>query len=99
MFACEPFAVQYPDRCRSVEGKLIEDAVEELSAAATSGSWSGTAGEPMPRDLETREAARRVLAGLSRLSPACALYAEVLKDAERRIARSIEEGKRLDEED
>lgn len=94
----EPFVLRYLDRCRSVGPKLVEEAIEKLSAAAMSGSWSGTPGEPMPRDVETREAARKVLAELSRLSPAYGLYSEVLRHAEKNIARSREEGAAMDDE-
>ena len=52
------------------------------------GSWSGTVGEPMPRDIQTRDEATAILATLSRLSPAYSLYRGVLKDAERNIAKS-----------
>ncbi|MFN3688942.1 hypothetical protein [Salinarimonas sp.] len=52
----------------------------------------------MPRDVETRDAARNVLADLSRLSPAYGLYSEVLRHAEKNIARSLEEGAAMDDE-
>lgn len=98
LFTHEPFVLRYLDRCRSVGPKLVEEAIEKLSAAAMSGSWSGTPGEPMPRDVETRDAARKVLAELSRLSPAYGLYSEVLRHAEKNIARSLEEGAAMDDE-
>ena len=87
------------DRCREVGREVLKDVSEQIFTAAITGGWSGTRGEPMPRDLHAKEQATRILSGLSRLSPAYDLYRKILKAAEANIARQIEEGQRLDRDE
>jgi hypothetical protein len=82
---------RYLGRCKAVEPRLVEIAIDQLRAAAMSGSWSGTAGEPMPRDIKARDEATAILASMSRLSPAYPLYRNILEDAKRNIDRSLAE--------
>jgi transcriptional regulator with XRE-family HTH domain len=88
IFLHRDFVEHYLDTCRAGDPKLLERAIDQLEAAAVSGSWSGTVGEPMPRDLETRDEATAILASMSRLSAAYALYRDVLRDAKRNIEKS-----------
>ena len=53
--------------CKAADPELLKRAIDQLTAAAVSGSWSGTVGEPMPRDIESRDAAEAILASMSRL--------------------------------
>lgn len=100
------FPLEYPrfiqqllDRCRAVDREVLKDVSEQIFTAAITGGWSGTRGEPMPRDLHAKEQATRILSSLSRLSPAYDLYRKILKAAEANIARQIEEGQRLDRDE
>lgn len=87
------------DRCAAAGSDVLDRAISDLGAAAMSGMKSGTLGEPMPRDLAARDAAKAVLSAMPRLSPAYPLYEAILRDAERDIARSIREGEALDAEE
>lgn len=60
-----------------------------LYGAAVTGERSGTAGEPFPRDIEAKEACERILADMSRFSPAFELYEAILKNAKAEIARAL----------
>ena len=96
VFKHRGFIERYLNRCKAVEAKLVKGAIDQLGAAAMSGSWSGTPGEPMPRDIRARDDATAVLATLSRLSPAYPLYKAILEDSKKNIARSIAEGEEMD---
>jgi transcriptional regulator with XRE-family HTH domain len=96
VFKHRGFVERYLNRCKAVEAKLVKDAIDQLGAAAMSGSWSGSPGEPMPRDIQARDEATAVLATLSRLSPAYPLYNAILQHSKQNIARSIADGEALD---
>jgi len=99
VFKHRGFVERYLSRCKTVEPKLVKDAISRLSGAAMSGTWSGAPGEPMPRDIQSRDEAEAVLATLSRLSPAYPLYNALLEHSRRNIARSIAEGEALDDDE
>lgn len=88
IFSRRAFVEHYLESCKAADPQLLNCAIDQLYAAAVSGSWSGTVGEPMPRDIETRDEAEAILASMSRLSPAYALYRQVLKNAKRNIEKS-----------
>lgn len=96
VFTYRGFVERYLNRCKAVEAKLVNDAIRQLGAAATSGGWFGTPGEPMQRDIQARDEATAVLAALSRLSPAYPLYKMILEFSKQHIARSIAEGEALE---
>lgn len=98
-FKYQAFVLRYFDRCKAVGRELVKHGLDMFEAAALSGGWSGTAGEPMPRDIRARDEARDIMARLSRLSPAYPLYRVVLDQAERNIDRSIREGRAMDDEE
>lgn len=75
----------------------LDHVREGLAATALSGMRSGIRGEPMPRDLQTRDRAKSVLAKLSRFSPAWPLYDTILRNAEHDIASALREGEMLDD--
>ncbi|AIC31306.1 helix-turn-helix domain-containing protein (plasmid) [Rhizobium etli bv. mimosae str. IE4771] len=93
------FVEAYLNRCKAVEPRLVDLAIDQLGSAAVSGSWSGTVGEPMPRDVEARDASAAILASMSRLSPAYKLYRRVHENAQQNIARTLAEAAAFDEED
>ena len=93
------FVVRLLERCKAVSREVLTDAVDELRVAATTGSWSGTAGEPMPRDIAARDSAEEILATLSRLSPAFPLYKSILDSAKHNIERSLRDGRAMDDEE
>ncbi|MDE1150303.1 MAG: helix-turn-helix domain-containing protein [Azospirillaceae bacterium] len=98
-FKQQRFVERYLDRCAVVDIDMLQRGTDALATAAVSGMKSGTHGEPMPRDLQARDDARKVLRSMPRLAPAYALYEVILKNAERDIAQSIREGQILDAEE
>src|SRR5690606_33762463 len=60
-----------------------------LYGAAVTGERSGTAGEPFPRDIEAKEECEKILANMSRFSPAFELYEAILKNAKAEIERAL----------
>ena len=91
------FVVRLLDRCKAVNRELLTEVVDELRVAATTGSWSGTVGEPMPRDVAARDSAEEILATLSRLSPAFPLYKSIFEAAKCNIERSVRDGQAMDD--
>lgn len=89
----------YLARCKSVDQELFDFAIEKLMTSAMSGGWSGSVGEPMPRDVRSRDDTRRILSTMSRLAPAYALYRPILDWSETNIAKSLREGRELDEQE
>lgn len=98
-FTHRPFVLRYFDRCKAVGRELVKFGLDQFGVAALSGGWSGTPGEPMPRDLSARDAAQGVIDSMSRMSPAYPLYKEILEHAKRNIEQSIREGQAMDEEE
>jgi len=98
-FEHRAFVLRYFERCKAVGRELLKFGLDQFGAAALSGDWSGTPGEPMPRDLKARDAAQSVIDSMSRMSPAYPLYKEILDHAKRNIAESIREGQAMDEEE
>lgn len=92
------FVVRLLERAREIDAELVEELTDQIAAAAMSGGWSGTVGEPMPRDLDSLEKSSRVLDGLSRLSPAVRLYDIIKRDSLRNIKASKDEALAMDEE-
>ena len=99
IFAQRTFVEHYLTTCKAADPQLLKRAIEQLAAAALSGGWSGTVGEPMPRDIESRDAAEAILESMSRLSPAYALYRGVLEAAKSNIAKSHAQGAAYDDEE
>lgn len=99
IFVQRAFVEHYLTTCKAADPELLKRAIDQLAGAAVSGSWSGTVGEPMPRDIESRDAAEAILASMSRLSPAYAVYRSVLEDAKRNIAISRAQGAAYDDEE
>lgn len=93
------FVERFLARCKVAGPDLVKFALDQLEAAALSGGWSGTPGEPMPRDVKARAEAQAVLATLSRLAPAYLLYKRILEHAEANMEQSLREGQVLDEEE
>lgn len=96
-FEEQPFVERLLERVAAADPGELKNVQGLLVAAAVSGMKSGVQGEPMPRDLEAKASAEKVLAQLSRFSPAYALYESILRDAERDIADAIRQGELLDE--
>ncbi len=87
------------ERCQVVDRAVLKDVSDNIYIAATTGSWTGTSGEPTPRDVKTRDGAAEVLGRLSRLAPAYPLFRDIKEDAERNISRSVKDGQAMDEEE
>lgn len=99
IFSQRAFVEHYLMTCKATDPDLLSRAIDQVYLAAVSGSWSGTLGEPLPRDIESKETAEAILASISRLSPAYALYRRVLEDAKRNIAKSLEQGAAYDDDE
>jgi transcriptional regulator with XRE-family HTH domain len=99
IFQQSSFVDRYLNRCKEVGSDLVRDVTNQLRAAAISGIWSGTVGEPAPRDIQTREEATPFLSSLPRLSPAYPLYRSVLDHANRNISESIAEANAMDDDE
>ena len=98
-FTRRAFVLRYFERCKAVGRELVKFGLDQFGAAALSGDWSGTPGEPMPRDIKARDAAQSVIDSMSRMSPAYTLYKEILEHAKRNIEQSIREGQAMDDEE
>jgi transcriptional regulator with XRE-family HTH domain len=99
IFVQRDFVEHYLTTCKAADPELLKRAIDQVDAAAVSGSWSGTVGEPMPRDIQTRDETEAILKSMSRLSPAYALYRDVLENAKRNIAKSRAQGAAYDDEE
>lgn len=91
------FVIRFLNRCASFDADLVQSASSRLYSAATSGMYSGTPGEPMPRDVSTLARATEVLAGLSRISAAWTLYDWIRGHAQGNIERARREGEMMDD--
>lgn len=91
------FVIRYLERCAQFDRDLVDQVSQRLYAAATSGMYSGMPGEPMPRDLETRDLAKAILDRLSPMSPAWELYDWICDHADRNIERARREGELMDD--
>lgn len=58
----------------------------------------GIAGEPFPRDLETKEKSESILARLSKFSPAYELYDGLLQHSDAEIKRALKRREEFEED-
>jgi transcriptional regulator with XRE-family HTH domain len=98
VFQYRAFVVRFVDRCKNVDPKTLEVALQNLHSSAISGVRSGLVGEPTTRDLEALAGAKEALRHISRLSSAYAFYADLQRSAEQDIAQSKWDGEALDDE-
>ncbi|QUS59156.1 helix-turn-helix domain-containing protein [Pseudovibrio brasiliensis] len=90
------FVIELLSRARALGHH--EHATRMLAISASSGSSrSGTAGEPMPLDVQLRDESQKLLDKLPRLSPARRLYEIVNNDAKAEIKRSLKEREEWDD--
>lgn len=98
-FSQHRFIERFLTRCKAFEPRLVKLAIDQLSAAAVTGSFSGRVGEPTLRDVESRDEADRILKSMSRLSPAYTLYRNILAEATQNIERTLAKAADLDSEE
>lgn len=97
VFTHRSFVERYLEKAKQVSPDVLKEAIGALMSSAVSGVRSGTAGEPMPRDVSMKEKSEAILKSLSRFSPAYKLYDGVRKHAEdgladsRRVKESFED--------
>jgi Helix-turn-helix. len=91
VFSQRVFVGRFLATAKQYGPKVLEQAMYELYAAATTGMKSGTAGEPFPQDIHMRDAATEVLAKTPRHLPEYDLYEMIKRSAESDIARSLAE--------
>jgi hypothetical protein len=79
----------FVERVLDAASKVGEDAVGEVGGAmhgaVSSGSYTGTPGQPFPRDIEQRDQARALAGGLSSGSLTQRFYRDLEESAEQRI--------------
>jgi hypothetical protein len=97
VFGQSEFVLALLRRCQAVDPEVLEHAVVQLYACATSGMRSGQAGKPMPRDLEDVAQADIVLAKLSRLDPAYRLFNAIKESAQRSIDEALRAAEMFEE--
>ena len=91
VFTQAPLVVNLLARAQQIGAETYKTVISAFFRCAVGGLRSGTAGEPFPRDIETKEDCEKILAGLSKFSPAYELYDELLKNAEAEIKRALRE--------
>lgn len=89
VFAQVPLVIDLLTKAQRVGPKAHKALVSALYGAAVTGERSGTAGEPFPRDIEARDKCEKILANISRFSPAFELYESILKNAKAEIERAL----------
>ncbi|WP_316176348.1 helix-turn-helix domain-containing protein [Bradyrhizobium sp. SZCCHNRI1073] len=88
VFTNRPFVERYLEKARQVSSDLLKEAIGALFGSAISGIRTGTAGEPMPRDVAMKEESETILRSLPRFSPAYELYDGLRKHAEEGLAET-----------
>ncbi|WP_426418989.1 helix-turn-helix domain-containing protein [Bradyrhizobium genosp. A] len=88
VFTHRPFVERYLAKAKQVGPEALKHAIGALFSSAISGVRSGTAGEPMPRDVSMKEQSEQILQSLPRFSPAHKLYDGIRKHAEEGLAES-----------
>lgn len=86
VFTHRPFVERYLAKAKQVGPDALKHAIGALFSSAISGVRSGTAGEPMPRDISMKEQSEQILKSLPRFSPAHKLYDGIRKHAEEGLA-------------
>jgi len=85
VFAHQAFVENFLNKAKQVGPDALKNVFRSLYGAAVSGMRSGTAGEPMPRDLETKKRCEGILQTLPRFSPAFELYDGLSSERMRKI--------------
>lgn len=88
VFSHSKFVIDLLTRAQRIGPDVVKNVASALYASAVGGIRQGVAGEPFPRDLETKANSEKVLADLSRFSPSYELYDGLRKNAEAEIARA-----------
>jgi len=89
VFSQMPLVVNLLTKAQRVGFEAFDAVNAALFSSATGGMRSGTAGEPFPRDVEAKAECEKILADLSKFSPAYELYDGLLKNAEDEIKRAL----------
>jgi hypothetical protein len=97
VFQQRPFVVRFLERAKQFGKKTVNGAISDLFASTIRGVRSGTPGEPLPRDLQTKQEAGKALAELPRFSPAYELYEAIARHADESIKQFIRDGETFEE--
>lgn len=97
LFTQASLVVSLLTRAQQVSPEAYKAMMSALYGCAIGGMRSGTAGEPFPRDLEAKQEYEKILAGLSKFSPAYELYDGLLKNTEAEIKRALREREDFEE--
>lgn len=84
-----PFVVSLLTAARRIGPEAFKGLNSALLRSAIGGLRQGVAGQPFPRDVEAKADCEKILATLSKFSPAYELYDELLKNAEAEIKRAL----------
>jgi hypothetical protein len=89
VFKQVPLIVTLLTRAQQVGPETYKAVLSALYGCAIGGMRSGTPGEPFQRDIEAKKECEKILADLSKFSPAYELYDGLLKNAEAEIKRAL----------
>ena len=89
VFTQVPLVVNLLARAQQVGAETYKAIISALYSCAIGGMRSGTAGEPFRRDIEAKKECEKILADLSKFSPAFDLYDGLLKNAESEIKLAL----------
>ncbi len=89
VFTQMPLVVNLLTRAKRVGPEAFDAINSALFRSSIGGMRSGIAGEPFPRDREAMAECEKILATLSKFSPAYELYDWLLKNAEAEIKRAL----------
>ncbi|MFL6314167.1 MAG: helix-turn-helix domain-containing protein [Terriglobales bacterium] len=85
------FVSRLLERCKQLGPDYLKLAINALYSSAVMGPFSGTPGEPFPRDLDMKKKAEAILKDTPPFSAAFELYDEVRKRAEDNIRMALQE--------
>ena len=91
VFAYPEFVSLILQRAASIDDECYRDVFIQLHSSATTGSKSGIAGQPMPRDVEVRDKASVLVERFAGEPKVRALYQSLAKGAEANIREDREQ--------
>jgi transcriptional regulator with XRE-family HTH domain len=91
------FVIRFLEKSKQFGHACLKRSIDALYASATMGPFSGTFGEPFPRDIKAKEKSEAVLRNIPRFSAAHELYEAVRGRAEANMKDAVEDARLLEE--
>lgn len=98
VFSQQPLVTSILVKAKRVSAEAYKSITSALFASAVGGMREGIAGEPFPRDLETKEKSESILVRLSKFSPAYELYDGLLQHSDAEIKRALKRREEFEED-